>query len=50
VTLKSALKHFKQILAADGSTLEALFRKLDSLQDAPKGELAGNICTVIDRK
>lgn len=40
VTLKSALKHFNQIWAADGSTLEALFRKLDSLQDAPKGQLA----------
>jgi len=33
---------------ADGSTLEALFRKLESLQDAPQGKLAGKLCTVID--
>lgn len=46
--LKWALKNYEQIWAADGSTLEALFRKLDSLQDAPKGQLAGKICTVID--
>ena len=48
VSLKWALKHFDQIWAADGSTLSALFRKLESLQDAPKGQLAGKICTVID--
>ncbi len=48
VAVKWGLKHFDQIWAADGSTLEALFRKLDSLQDAPKGQLAGKICTVID--
>jgi len=35
-------------LIADGSTLEALFRKLESLQDAPQGKLAGKLCTVID--
>lgn len=46
--LKWARSHFEQIWAADGSTLEALFRKLDSLQDAPSGKLAGKICTVID--
>lgn len=46
--VKWALKNYERILAADGSTLEALFRKLDSLQDAPKGQLAGKICTVID--
>ncbi len=43
-----ALKQFERIWAADGSTLEALFRKLDSLEDVPKGQLAGKICTVID--
>jgi len=36
-------------LIADGSTLEALFRKLESLQDAPQGKLAGKLCTVIDQ-
>lgn len=28
--------------------MEALFRKLKSLEDAPRGQLAGKICTVID--
>lgn len=32
----------------DGSTLEALFRKLKSLKDRPPGVLAGKICTVIE--
>ena len=43
-----ALSHFEQIWMADGSTLEALFRKLDSLDQVPKGQLAGKICTVIE--
>lgn len=33
---------------ADGTTLEALFRKLKSLEDLKTGQLAGKICTVID--
>lgn len=43
-----AQKTFPRIFAVDGSTLEALFRKLDALHDAPPGTLAGKICTVID--
>lgn len=43
-----ALSHFKRIYAVDGSTLEALFRKLDALKDTPAGTLAGKTCTVID--
>jgi len=43
-----ALKTFLRIFVVDGSTLEALFRKLKALQDAPVGVLAGKICTVID--
>jgi hypothetical protein len=43
-----AMKHFENVWAADGSVLEALFRKLDSLQDCPAGQLAGKICTVIE--
>ena len=43
-----AMKHFEQIWVADGSVLEALFRKLDSLQDCPAGQLAGKLCTVIE--
>jgi hypothetical protein len=43
-----ARQHFEQIWVADGSTLSALFRKLDSLENVPVGQLAGKICTVID--
>jgi hypothetical protein len=43
-----AQKTFSRIFAVDGSTLEALFRKLDVLKDALPGVLAGKICTVID--
>lgn len=43
-----AQQHFDQIWAVDGSTLEALFRKLKVLEDVPVGQLAGKICTVID--
>jgi len=43
-----ARRTFSRIFAVDGSTLEALFRKLDALKDAPPGVLAGKICTVID--
>jgi hypothetical protein len=43
-----ARQHFREVLIADGSTLEALFRKLKALQELPKGRLAGKVCTVID--
>ena len=43
-----ARKTFSRIFAVDGSTLEALFRKLAALKEAPPGVLAGKICTVID--
>jgi hypothetical protein len=46
--VKYASRHFQNIWIADGSTLEALFRKLGSLQDVPMNKLAGKICTVID--
>ena len=42
-----ALLNFERIWIADGSTLEALFRKLKSLKDLKAGQLAGKICTVI---
>ena len=42
-----AQKAFARIFVVDGSTLEALFRKLQALQDTPPGRLAGKICTVI---
>jgi hypothetical protein len=43
-----AQQTFLRIYAVDGSTLEALFRKLKALKDAPPGQLAGKICTVVD--
>ncbi|MFM6376625.1 MAG: IS4 family transposase [Microcystis panniformis] len=39
---------FAEIWIVDGSTLEALFRKLKSLEDVPIGKLAGKIGVVID--
>ena len=47
-SIKFALKHYERIWVADGSTLEALFRKLKSLEDVSRGQLAGKICSVID--
>lgn len=46
--IKFARANFERIWIADGSTLEALFRKLKSLEDVKAGQLAGKICTVID--
>lgn len=43
-----AREHFAEILVADGSTLEALFRKLEALQEVEVGKLAGKMCLVID--
>lgn len=40
-------QRFKRILVVDGSTLEALFRKLKSLQEKPI-TLAGKIYTIVD--
>lgn len=47
-SVEYALRSFEHIYVTDGSTLEALFLKLESLQDSPAGALAGKICTVID--
>nr|BAL54761.1 hypothetical conserved protein [uncultured Chloroflexota bacterium] len=47
-SVSCALRHFSRIYGVDGSTLEALFRKLAALKDTPPGALAGKICTVID--
>jgi len=46
--IEKARPHFDHIWVADGSTLEALFRKLQSLEDVPVGQLAGKMCMVID--
>ena len=47
-SVKFAVSNFERIWIADGSTMEALFRKLKSLEDLKAGQLAGKICTVID--
>ena len=47
-SIAHSLKFYDHIWAVDGSVLEALFRKLDSLKDVPVGQLAGKICTVIE--
>ena len=47
-SVEHARQHFDHIRAADGSTLEALFRNLKALRDAPVGQLAGKTCSVID--
>lgn len=47
-SIECARKTFSRIFVVDGSTLEALFRKLKALKDAPPGSLAGKICTVVD--
>ena len=46
--LVMARQHFGHVYAVDGSSLEALFRKLAVLEDAPLGQLGGKICTVVD--
>jgi hypothetical protein len=47
-SIQFALKNFENIWIADGSTLEALFRKLESLSDVPIGQLAGKMGVIID--
>lgn len=48
VSVELSRKRFERIWIADTSTLEALFRHLDSLQDKPAGTLAGKIGVVVD--
>jgi Transposase DDE domain len=47
-SIQFARSKFTRIWACDGSTLEAVFRKLDSLATVPKNQLAGKIGVVID--
>lgn len=47
-SVQFTLTRFEKIWIADGSTLEALFKKLKSLEDVPKGQLAGKIGVVVD--
>lgn len=47
-SIQFALRKFSRVWIVDSSTLEALFCKLKSLEDIPKGQLAGKMATVID--
>lgn len=47
-SIQFARTKFERIWAGDGSTLEAIFRKLDSLATVPTNQLAGKIGVVID--
>jgi len=48
VSVKRARKYFERLWIVDASTLEALFRKLKSLETVPLGQLGGRICAVVD--
>ncbi len=47
-SIQFALTNFSRIWIVDSSTLEALVCKLKSLEDIPRGQLAGKMATVID--
>lgn len=47
-SIQFTISKFSRIWLIDSSTLEALFCKLKSLEDVPKGQLAGKMGTVID--
>jgi hypothetical protein len=47
-SVQFTLSRFEKIWIVDCSILEALFQKLESLKDTPKGQLAGKIGTVVD--
>jgi Transposase DDE domain len=48
VSVAYAKQKFQQLWIVDASTLEALFRKLKSLETSAVGKLGGRICSVID--
>lgn len=47
-SVQYALRKFERIWIADSSTLEALFRKLGSLQECAPGKLAGKMGVMLD--
>ncbi len=47
-SVQFTLSQFENIWCADGSTLEALFRKLKSLEEVKPGSLAGKMGVVMD--
>lgn len=50
LSVAHANQYFKQLWIVDASTLEALFRKLKSLENTKLGKLGGRICAVVDLK
>ncbi len=47
-SVQFTLRKFEKIWIVDASVLEAFFKKLKSLEDLPKGQLAGKMGVVID--
>ncbi|MDY6786383.1 MAG: hypothetical protein SW833_28380 [Cyanobacteriota bacterium] len=47
-SIQKARQHFQRLWIVDASTLEALFRKLKSLETVPHYQLGGRICAVVD--
>ncbi len=50
LSVAQASQNFERIWIVDASTLEALFRKLKSLETSILGKLGGRICAVVDLK
>jgi hypothetical protein len=50
LSVAHANQHFERLWIVDASTLEALFRKLKSLETSTLGKLGGRICAVVDLK
>ena len=50
LSVNYADQNFEQLWIVDASTLEALFRKLKSLEDSTLGKLGGRICAIVDLK
>lgn len=50
LSVAHANQYFEQLWIVDASTLEALFRKLKSLESSSLGKLGGRICAVVDWK
>ena len=48
LSVACANQHFERLWIVDASTLEALFRKLKSLETSNLGRLGGRICAVVD--
>ena len=50
LSMAYAERNFEHLWIVDASTLEALFRKLKSLESSTLGKLGGRICAVVDLK